>query len=133
MCSKDGDCTAGTNGRCVEGTGGPIYCLCTYDACMHDTDCAAGQACACHGSTYTFGAGNTCIQGNCRVDSDCGPGNYCSPSFDPASCGSLLGYFCHTPSDQCLDDSDCGDFVAQVCAYSATSSSWQCHFHGGCA
>jgi hypothetical protein len=46
---------------------------------MHDTDCAAGQACACHGSTYTFGAGSTCIQGNCPVDSDCG-------DFNPQVC-----------------------------------------------
>jgi hypothetical protein len=100
---------------------------------MHDTDCATGQACACHGSPYTFGAGNTCLAGNCRVDSDCGPGNYCSPSYDVSSCGSLLGYFCHTPNDQCVDDSDCGDFVAGVCAYSAASGSWQCHLQAGCA
>jgi Cys-rich repeat protein len=93
---------------------------------MHDTDCAAGQACACHGSAYTS-TGNTCLAGDCRVDSDCGAGGYCSPAYNTASCGGLLGYFCHTAKDQCIDDSDCSTSSGlQVCTYSKTSGTWQC-------
>jgi hypothetical protein len=37
----------------------------------------------------------------------CGPDTYCSPG--PCACGDSCGhgYFCHTPADECLDDSDC--------------------------
>jgi hypothetical protein len=87
-------------------------------------DCS-GATCACHGSAYLSG-GNTCVQGNCRVDSDCGSGGYCSPSFNTMSCGGLAGYYCHTPLDKCIDDSDCSSNGLTVCAYSATASQWQC-------
>jgi hypothetical protein len=108
-CTTDSMCTAGTNGRCLHPGGGPAAdCFCTYDTCIHDTDCPAGQTCACHGAPYTDGVGNTCIKGKCRVDSDCGVGGYCSPSAGSSICGdSLLGYFCHTAADLCTDDSDC--------------------------
>ena len=96
---------------------------------MHDTDCKAGNTCACHGSPYLGGQGNGCVPGNCRVDADCGAGEYCSPSYDPSSCGGLAGYYCHTAQDVCLDDSDCssGPNGPQVCIYSTTSSHWECH------
>jgi hypothetical protein len=100
---------------------------------MQDTDCPTGQACACAGSPYTNNQDNYCIAGNCRVDTDCGPGGYCSPSDNTMSCGSLGGYYCHTPNDLCIDDSDCsssGGF--QVCAYSTTSSRWECQMQGLC-
>ena len=133
-CAADNACTAGTDGRCVQNNGGAIFCTCTYDTCTHDADCAAGQTCACHGSTYTYGDGNTCIAGNCRVDADCGAGNYCSPADNVNSCGSLLGYFCHTPQDTCIDDSDCTNSSSgpQVCTYSSTAGHWQCKVQGLC-
>jgi hypothetical protein len=130
----DSQCTAGTNGRCYESTGGALFCACTYDTCMHDTSCATGQVCACHGSQYTNGLGNTCKPGNCRVDADCGAGGYCSPSYDTASCGSLAGYYCHTPTDECIDDSDCATTGGPaVCAYSSTAGHWQCTKMALCA
>lgn len=128
MCSRDADCDdAGPNGRCVQGNGGPAYCGCTFDSCFHDSDCT-GETCACHGSAYTYGAGNRCVPGNCHVDADCGAGGYCSPTYATTGCGSLGGYYCHTPSDQCIDDSDCngGTSGPQACAYSTTSGRWQC-------
>jgi hypothetical protein len=87
-----------------------------------------GQTCACHGSPYTADEGNTCVAGNCRVDADRGGGGYCSPSSGTAVCGaSIAGYYCHTPMDQCLDDSDCAGAQGQsVCAYSTATSRWQC-------
>jgi hypothetical protein len=125
-CTDDAECSDGTNGRCVT-SGGPVEeCECTYDACFHDTACNTGELCACHGSPYTGNFGNACVQANCRVDSDCGPGGYCSPSADPNSCaGGLLGYYCHTPKDLCVNDADCSPSGGpQVCAYQ--NGFWQC-------
>ena len=134
MCSSDTECTdGGVNGRCVESQGGVAFCGCTYDTCMHDTDCASGQACACHGSTYNSG-GNTCMAGNCRVDTDCGAGGYCSPSYDPTGCGGLLGYFCHTAADLCVNDRDCATTGGpQVCWYTTATGRWECHPQLFCA
>jgi hypothetical protein len=134
QCSNDAQCTSGTNGRCVMSGGGVVDCSCTYDTCTHDTDCGAGRTCACHGSPYTFGQGNTCMPGNCRVDSDCGPGGYCSPAWDPNSCGSLGGYYCHTAADQCIDDTDCAASPngPAVCTYSTSTKRWECTISPAC-
>ena len=133
MCSADSQCTAGTDGRCVASGGGVAFCQCTYDTCQHDADCGAGQTCACHGAPYGNGLGNTCTPSGCRVNADCGSGGYCSPADNTMSCGSLLGYFCHTPSDQCTDDSDCGTMGGyQVCTYSMSLGYWQCQMQGLC-
>ncbi len=130
QCSSDTQCTTGTNGRCIYSTGGALFCMCTYDSCKHDTDCtgSAGTVCACHGSPYTNGAGNTCKPGDCRVDSDCGAGGYCSPSLGTSGCGTLQGYYCHTAADTCIDDSDCNGSGGgpQACTYSTTTKHWQC-------
>jgi len=134
MCSSDSQCAdGGLNGRCVEMGGGVAYCGCTYDACLHDSDCT-GETCACHGSPYTGQLGNRCVPGNCHVDSDCGAGGYCSPSYSPAGCGGLGGYYCHTAVDQCIDDSDCADAgFLTVCAYSTMNSRWECQQQVACA
>jgi hypothetical protein len=133
-CSKDSDCTSGTDGRCIQPTTGAVVsCTCTYDACKDDAACVAGQTCACHGSPYTHGDGNTCVQGNCRVDSDCGAGGYCSPADNTSTCGSLLGYYCHTSADQCLDDTDCtGGAGEPVCTYVPSAGHWECKTQGLC-
>ena len=132
-CISDSGCgDAGMNGRCIP-RGGPAGCFCTYDSCAGDTDCPNGQTCACHGSPYTFSAGNACVPGNCRVDADCGTGGYCSPS--PARpCGEGgssgycqgVGYYCHTPKDRCIDDADCAGSTGTGCVYSASNRSWEC-------
>jgi hypothetical protein len=125
VCTGDSDCTMGTNGRCNESTGGALFCSCQYDACAADTDCPSGQLCACHGSPYTGGDGNTCVQGNCRVDSDCGAGGYCSPSAG-GGCGGLSGYYCHTTSDTCVNDDDCSSGGPESCQWSSTDERWEC-------
>jgi hypothetical protein len=125
MCTSDSSCTTGTNGRCVENVGGALFCFCSYDACMHDTDCPTGQLCVCHGSAYSVG-GNTCMAGNCRVDADCASG-YCSPSHGNTGCGAVTGYYCRTPGDSCVNDSDCPTTGGpHVCAWSATNARWEC-------
>lgn len=134
-CHADADCAdAGVNGRCIESMGGAIYCRCTSDACAGDSSCPTGQTCACHGAPYTGGDGNACVPGNCRVDADCGPGGYCSPSYQVQGCGGLAGYYCHTPTDTCVDDSDCATSTSgpQVCAYSTTAGHWKCQQQSLC-
>lgn len=120
----DSQCTSGSDGRCVHAEAPIAECSCTYDACVHDTDCPAGSLCACHGSPYVGGQGNTCTPGNCRVDSDCGSNGYCSPAYDTMTCGGLLGYYCHTPDDECVNDSDCTKNDDDVCTF--LSGRWQC-------
>jgi hypothetical protein len=134
MCSKDSECAdAGLNGRCVEMGGGVAYCGCTYDDCVHDSDCSPGKTCACHGSPYEGQLGNSCVPGNCRIDSDCGVGGYCSPTYSPNGCGGLGGYYCHTTADQCVNDSDCADGGFAVCAYVAMLGHWACQPEVACA
>jgi len=129
----DSQCTTGTNGRCIESTGGALFCSCTYDTCSVDTDCMSGQLCVCHGSAFTNGAGNTCMTGNCRVDSDCGTNGYCSPSHGTVGCGGISGYYCHTKSDTCVNDADCTGQGLDVCAWSTTDDRWECQRELLCA
>jgi len=133
-CHSDADCSeAGPNGRCVV-PNGPPTCFCTSDSCAGDTACMMGQTCACHGSAYAAGLGNTCMPGDCRVDADCGAGGYCSPSAATNTCGTLSGYYCHTPKDQCTNDSDCATSQqGTMCIYSPGTGSWSCQQSGLCA
>jgi hypothetical protein len=130
QCTSDRDCAdGGTNGRCTNNLG-PAGCWCSYDTCIADSDCPSGQTCACHGAAYTFGSGNGCVPGNCRVDADCGMYGYCSPT--PALPCSMVGwpfcqgvgYYCHTSEDQCIDDGDCG---GPGCLYDPSVGYWKCH------
>jgi hypothetical protein len=125
-CDADVDCTMGANGRCVDncGVGGcpGLGTSCDYDHCFSDSDCEAGVPCICRPSADS-GAQNLCIGGgNCAVDSDCGPGGYCSLNAPTQWCGGR--YFCHTPCDECLDDSDCPTDVP--CMYFASVGYWSC-------
>lgn len=122
-CTTDAECTAGTEGRCIEQAGGALTCACTYQTCTHDTDCATDQLCVCHGSAYASGADNTCLPGNCRTDADCA-GSYCSPSHGTTCAQGVSGYYCHVAADECLLDADCG--VYRVCAWSSTAAHWTC-------
>ncbi len=133
-CHSDADCAeAGPSGRCVVANGPPT-CFCTWDVCTGDSECKTGQTCACHGSPYTLGSGNACTPGNCRIDADCGAGGYCSPSAGPMSCGGLVGYYCHTAKDRCIDDADCASSSSgSMCIYSPTDGTWSCQPSGYCA
>jgi hypothetical protein len=130
-CATNADCTAAPNGRCVDVTGcNPSTATCgthcVYEECTQDDDCGSGSACFCSddatfcaggyatscplladtsGGVCACGVANQCKKGNCRVDSDCGQGGYCSPGID--DCGAVLGYYCHTAADECVNDEDC--------------------------
>lgn len=127
-CNEHADCTAGVNGRC-DGNSHDGW-NCTYDECTTDDDCGAGAGiCSCEGAFRADA--NRCLSTNgCRVDSDCGGGaGFCSPTL--GGCGHFdktVGYFCHTPQDECVDDADCGGPGApgSYCAYDKTVARWKC-------
>ncbi|MEL6178905.1 MAG: hypothetical protein AAFS10_08120 [Myxococcota bacterium] len=118
-CQSHEDCPDGANGRCTENRG---YSFCTYDQCFTDAECG-DSVCRC-GDDQGFGP-NVCLNaGNCAVDSDCGVGGYCSPSFgDCGNYGGVIGFFCHTPEDACIDDVDC---EGGYCAYNPNTGRWMC-------
>ena len=111
------------------------------DLCLVDGDCSDGGPCSCKGATRGWAGssnGNACIPGNCRIDSDCGSGGACSPTVDPG-CGSfygVVGYYCHTCTDQCVNDSDCSSNPnggpAGYCAFDPAVGYWACGY-GFCA
>ena len=129
-CGSDQDCTAGTDGWCNCFLQGPAVAdngnWCSYDGCASDSDCNGG-VCDCRESPahVIWGTQTICLEAF-RTDSDCGPTGYCSPSSQPG-CGaqSWYAYFCHTPGDQCVNDTDCNQGNA-YCAYEASSSRWVC-------
>ncbi len=135
MCSMDSQCAdAGPNGRCTLNNGGVAACFCTYDSCADDKACSQGETCACHGSPYTGGQGNHCVPGNCRVDADCGTGGWCSPSYTTNGCGSIGGYYCHTPQDKCVNDSDCPMTMGPAtCSFDTGLGYWACQQELLCA
>jgi hypothetical protein len=60
------------------------------------------------------------------MDADCGDGGYCSPSWSPP-CGSSVQFECHTPNDECVDDTDCGPpGTSAACTYSQSLAHWVC-------
>ena len=124
-CTAHADCKEGENGRCEIGNWWDDYLKCTYDLCFKDGDCEAGKICQCGGD-----AANRCYaEGNCRTDADCGRNGYCSPTL--GSCGHYsgpVGYYCHTPDDECVNDADCADQFEYggYCAYNKVSGHWSC-------
>lgn len=124
--------------------------FCSYDTCNSDADCPSKVPCACRESGEDSRA-NACVtESNCAVDADCGPDGYCSPSVVndfcncpttalcpdsaacyadgtkvPCVCGDSCGhgYYCHTPNDTCLDDSDCAQ---GTCNYDRLDQLWRC-------
>jgi hypothetical protein len=121
QCSQDSQCLSGTNGRCLQS--GPIPGLaCDYDTCFSDSDCALGSVCQCRGPSDGLNANYCTKQSNCQVDADCGVNGYCSPSQAHEWCRTF--YACHTPDDQCLNDSDCP--AGTHCDYDEAAKHWVC-------
>jgi hypothetical protein len=126
-CTFDSDCTAAANGRCSDNRG---YWSCSYDKCFNDSECSSGGPCAC-GGAYGPDGPNTCMAGNCQIDADCGDDGYCSPT--QGDCGSysgIIAYYCHTPQDTCVNDSECSDPErgAGYCMYRPELGHWQCGY-----
>jgi hypothetical protein len=127
-CVSDTDCSGGKNGRCFPDH---FHCStgCQYDDCFTDSDCSGNAPCDCRASASDADQ-NFCVTGSgCRVDADCGDNGYCSPSLVYAFCecdNCEHGYFCHTPSDTCVDDSDCDK--SGTCNYDQLAQRWQCDY-----
>jgi hypothetical protein len=140
-CAVDSDCDAGTNGRCAPECCAAFELMCSYDECFDDSDCQGGP-CQCRDSSSNNDPNLCFTAGNCTVDADCGPGGYCSPSmvdfgnfpgddffcWCPAGGGSWpgvcpAGYYCHTPGDTCVNDSDCSNVP---CVYDIVNHIWDC-------
>jgi Cys-rich repeat protein len=126
-----------TSADCADaGAFAKLTCLqghCTPDECLADSDCASGMLCACN-SEISNGLRvwqNLCMATQCRLDSDCGTGEVCSPS-NGSYCGGLQGFFCHTPSDTCLTNSDCCG-ATPTCAYQSAVGHWACQALSVCA
>ena len=115
---------------------------CAIDNCLADSDCAANEICSCSADAY---GGNACVHRNtcvpapqCHVDADCGAGGYCSPNI--GYCGSVEGYYCHRPTDPCVDPTtDCtcpsngGFSVPAACVYEPTVGKFLCAQASVCA
>jgi hypothetical protein len=121
-CESDAECTMGTNGRCLTTKVAARLNYCSYDTCFTDADCG-GTVCTCR--EFPNDA-NRCQSGNCKVDADCGAGGYCSPSADPDKTNfGTTGWWCHTATDACADDTDCTG-NGEKCVYDPTLSHWTC-------
>jgi hypothetical protein len=126
-CAQDAQCSAGHNGRCQDFRG---TSACTYDECAVDGDCSSSGPCACEAAFWSDA--NACLPGNCRTDADClGGGGYCSPTF--GDCGDYAGviaYYCHSPDDTCIDDSDCTSATQGpgYCMYRPELGHWECGY-----
>ena len=129
MCQSHDDCDEGMNGRCTLGR----FPHCTYDECFTDDDCE-GTVCLCGGAAMSDA--NRCIpQGNCRTDADCGAGGFCSPTLgDCGNYGGVVGFFCRTPEDECLNDDECvnpderGGRRAGQCRFNLAGGRWMCGY-----
>lgn len=117
QCSSHDDCSAGENGRCS------FSGECSYDECFSDDDCAPGALCDCAGGPDR---NHVCFAVECRTDDDCVAGMWCSPS-GAIDCPDLklVGYYCHTPADDCMRDADC-DSSVPYCAFDPSRRAWSC-------
>jgi len=122
-CTTAADCTASPDAICNE------YGACLYPECYEDEHCD-GTVCQC----AIDGQPSRCARaGDCRVDADCGSDGYCSPAENNRGCGyDLHGYFCHTPYDECIDDSDCLEDYGWFCTYFEAAERWA-GSHASCA
>jgi hypothetical protein len=134
-CSNDSDCAAPDGSFtwytfCLHGT-------CATDECITDSDCASNEVCNCASDSGYGGSVchvNRCLPANCHVDADCGPGGFCTPSV--GYCGGILGFYCHKPTDPCLDpsvDCHCPGLSVPACVYSPQGANWVCGEAAGCA
>lgn len=118
-CFRDADCTNGKDGRCIVASGGLAGSrqVCVYTECTSDGECGAGKVCQCNGT------GSSCVQAYCRTDAECTDKLGCSPAAD--------GYRCHTKSDECVDDTDCGVAATRTyCDFDGQKGHWVCKRSG---
>lgn len=99
-CNSDGDCDEKTFGRCLPN--GTFGCGCSY-GCSTDEDCEEDAICLCG---QPFGK---CVRATCKADSDCAhEGALCAEApTTVCDIGSVTGFACFQPSDECIEDDEC--------------------------
>jgi hypothetical protein len=115
------------NYDCVSGWCDPVTndCLLVSE-CTTDADCSDGSVCLC---SVTNGWGfNKCVAADCRTSDDCGA-FACAVSEDICQDPELIT--CHTPADECLTNSDCGDPRFR-CAFASDVGAWRCSVRAIC-
>lgn len=102
------------------------------DECLVDADCSGGGVCSCAGNSFEYAhkTRNFCVLANCRSDADCSLGFLCSPS--DTSSGPFYGvggYYCHTPNDMCIVDSECTqNGMNGYCMFAPEVGYWTCGY-----
>ena len=102
-CESDGNCAAGA-GVCQKLV---LFARCVYQGCGTDSDCGAGERCACSNGT------NACVPADCTADADCETGETC---LLDVGCRSASAFHCTSPADTCRSDEDC---ATSRCEYGA--------------
>lgn len=121
-CSSDGDCTARTEGACLDRGIQFPWCTCVY-ACSADRDCDTGQICLPPGVWEAGPAWGTCVPASCRTNADC-PSEECSFTAWNDGCSDIVQLACRTPDDVCRTDQDCPDGTPDrsICAFDGTGT-----------
>jgi hypothetical protein len=124
-CASDSDCPASEPCACRASASDSTPNACaTGSNCRVDTDCGpcgfcspslVNNYCQCMSPDFCepdSGSCSECDANGCtQVSCTCG-----------GNCGH--GYFCHTPQDTCVNDSDCP--VGNTCNYYVPSGLWRC-------
>lgn len=123
-CSADSDCPANQPCECRASDADSAANTCVSGGnCRIDSDCGPcgycsptqiNVLCFCPSTVLCPDGGGACYEGT-------------SSGWEevPCSCGDACGhgYFCHTPRDTCVDDSDCDD---GTCNYDTVNMQWSC-------
>ncbi|HEX4339729.1 MAG TPA: ferritin-like domain-containing protein [Polyangiaceae bacterium] len=113
QCQRDADCTEKPHGFCEPGTQ-ILAGFCSY-GCIDDSECMAGQICACGDPI------GRCTNAACTVDSECATG-LCA-SYVPAPGCPGIAFACQSEADTCLSDADC---ALAACNYDAAKKARFC-------
>jgi len=124
-CASDSDCP--DNQPCVcrpSSTDSAANSCVTGGNCRVDTDCGPGGSCSpSQVNSFCF----------CPSTALCTPDDVCTACTSdgsctsvPCACGDSCGhaFFCHTPQDDCGNDSDCAG--SNTCNYDVLINRWTC-------
>ncbi len=131
-CTTDADCGATPGAKCAhydEVPGGEIpgdSCNCVYP-CSTDSDCPAGNICACNGVVPMNAPFAACVTASCVTNADC-PSGECGISSYDDGCYRDIELACRTPGDPCRADAACQD--GYQCVTANNSGAWSCETFG---
>lgn len=132
-CFQDSDCDGGVPCECRPSSASSAPNVCVGGGnCRVDSDCGPGGYCSpsvlepltsCPTSELCPDGGAACYEGSTSATgTPPGPGWTQVPCACGDACGH--GYYCHTCSDTCIDDSDCTG--AAACSYNTLRHRWEC-------